>query len=115
MEAPEGLLCQVKFWDGSTSSLMYVETPLGPSIGRILDWPEAKGNGAQVTDIAYDQVGRIAATRSPLVARAAAADIVPADDSAFWSRLTYFEDGPSAWGEAMCSFIWLQRFNDTDL
>jgi RHS repeat-associated protein len=93
MEAPEGLLCQVKFWDGSTSSLMYVETPLGPSIGRILDWPEAKGNGAQVTDIAYDQVGRIAATRSPLVARAAAADIVPADDSAFWSRLTYFEDG----------------------
>ncbi|MBU3702235.1 MAG: hypothetical protein FGM58_09350, partial [Acidimicrobiia bacterium] len=32
--APEGMLCRVKFWDGSTAAVLYVDTPMGPSIGR---------------------------------------------------------------------------------
>ncbi len=91
--APEGMLCRVKFWDGSTSAFMYVDTPDGPSIGRLIDFPEAAGDGAQVSDVAYDAAGRIATTRSPLVAAAAASGVVAADDAQFWTDVTYSADG----------------------
>jgi len=92
--APNGMLCQVKFWDGSTSAVYYVDVPgLGASIGRLVDYPEAKGNGASVFDIAYDAAGRVARTRSPLVASAAASNVVGADDSQFWTALTYTPEG----------------------
>ena len=92
--APEGMLCQVKFWDGSTSAVYYVDIPgLGASIGRLVDYPEAKGNGASVLDIAYDAAGRIARTRSPLAAAAAASKVIGADDPQFWTALTYTPEG----------------------
>ena len=91
--APAGMLCQVKFWDGSTSSISYVDAPGGPSIGRIIDFPEAGSGGAEVTDLAYDAAGRIARTRSPLVAAAAAAsNVISADDEQFWGSVTYDAD-----------------------
>ena len=95
--APNGMLCQVKFWDGSTSAIYYVDIPgLGASIGRLVDFPEAKGEGASVLDIAYDGAGRIARTRSPLVGSAAASNVIGADDAQFWTELTYTPEGKVA-------------------
>lgn len=91
--APVGMLCSVTFWDGSTSTILYVDTPVGPSIGRLIDFPEAKGDGAQVVDLAYDDVGRLARTRSPLVASAAASGVIGVDDEQFWTAVTYTPTG----------------------
>ncbi len=68
--APDGLLCEVKYWDGTTSAFGYVQTPVGPQLGRIIDYANAKENGALVNDFAYDDSGRMAAMRSPGVAYA---------------------------------------------
>ena len=95
--APKDMLCQVKFWDGSTSAILYVDIPgQSPSIGRIIDFPEAKGNGASVIDFAYDAAGRIARTRSPLVALATASNLIAADDAQFWTEITYTAEGKVA-------------------
>ena len=94
--APKDMLCKVKFWDGSTSSILYVETAVGASIGRLIDFPEAAGQGASVLDIAYDGAGRLARTRSPLVASAAASSVVGVDDSKFWTEVTYTPEGKVA-------------------
>ncbi|MBU3702073.1 MAG: hypothetical protein FGM58_08520 [Acidimicrobiia bacterium] len=92
--APAGMLCQVRFWDGSTSSFSYVTLPDGSvSIGRLTDFGEAGADGAQVADVAYDASGRIARTRAPLVAVTAASTIVGVDDRQFWSEVAYRPDG----------------------
>ena len=92
--APAGMLCQVKFWDGSTSAILYVAISNGEtSIGRIVDYPEAKGDGAEVVDLAYDAAGRIARTRSSLVAAAAASNVVGVDDQEFWAEINYTPEG----------------------
>jgi len=95
--APKGMLCQVRFWDGSTSAISYVDIPgQEPSIGRITDNPEGKGDGASVFDIAYDAVGRVARTRLPLVAVAAASNVIGVDDPQFWTEVTYTPEGKVA-------------------
>lgn len=92
--APAGKLCQVKFWDGSTTAISYVASKVGePTIGRIADYPEAGGDGALVTDFSYDEVGHIAKVRSPLVASAAASNVISAEDPQFWTTATYDEQG----------------------
>ncbi len=96
VDAPKGMVCKASFWDGSTSEVFYV--PLtssdgGVSIGRIVDYPEAKGNGASVIDYGYDQAGRIATVRLPIVASAAAADVIGVDDPQFWTSVSYDESG----------------------
>ena len=92
--APTGMVCQVKFWDGSTSSVSYVTLPDGSvSIGRMVDYAEAGADGAVVSDVAYDAAGRIARTRSPLVAVAAASNLISPDDSAYWSEILYTPEG----------------------
>lgn len=92
--APKDMLCEVKFWDGSTSAILYVDIPgFGTSIGRITDFPEAKGEGASVFDLAYDGAGRVVSTRTPLVASAAASDVIDPTDSQFWTQLTYTPEG----------------------
>ncbi len=69
--APVGMLCQIKFWDGSTTAIGYVSTGGAPQIGRMADYPEAGADGAQVTDIGYDKSGLLVSSiRSPLVASA---------------------------------------------
>ena len=91
--APDGMLCSVKFWDGSTSSIFYVDSSTGPTIGRIVDFPEAKNEGAQVTDFAYDEVGRLARTRSPLVAAVAASQVIDVNSQEFWTQVEYAPNG----------------------
>lgn len=92
--APKDMICGAKFWDGSTSAVSYVQTASdGPSIGRITDFPEAGGSGALVTDFAYDDVGHIAALRSPLVASAAASNVIGVDDAQFWTAVKYDAEG----------------------
>lgn len=92
--APAGMLCEVKFWDGSSSAFSYVSLPDGSvSIGRLADYPEAGASGAQISDVAYDGAGRITRTRSPLVASAAASSIVGIDDSQFWAEVNYLPEG----------------------
>ena len=91
--APDGMLCQVKFWDGSTDAVMYVTTPAGePSIGRVIEFTGAEGD-AQVYDFAYDLAGRVSATRVPLVAAAAASGVIGVDDPQYWTSLTYDASG----------------------
>ena len=91
--APDGMVCSVKFWDGTTSAVMYVTTPAGtPSIGRIIDFAGAGGD-AKVFDFAYDAAGRISATRTPRVASAAAAGVINADDAQFLTAVTYDDTG----------------------
>ena len=92
--APKGMLCAVKFWDGSTATVSYVTLADGSvTIGRLTDFPEAGGDGASVSDCAYDALGRLARVRSPLVAAAAAANIIDANDPQFWTELTYDDSG----------------------
>lgn len=92
--APEGMLCKVSFWDGSTSTISYVGLDDGTTtIGRLTDFPEAGADGASVADVAYDRAGRITRTRSPLVAAAAASSIIGSDDPQFWSSIAYHPDG----------------------
>lgn len=68
--AGDGLICQVRFWDGSTSAFGYVSTPAGPQLGRLVDYANSS-DAPSVTDLAYDGAGRLVAVRSPLVAAAA--------------------------------------------
>ena len=92
--APAGMLCRAKFWDGSTASVLYVATASGPpTIGRLIDFPEAAGDGAQVTDLAYDDVGHITAVRSPLVASAAASGVIDMNDPQFLVTAAYEANG----------------------
>ena len=91
--APTDMVCQVRFWDGSTTALHYVETPAGTvSIGRIVDHADA-GIHASVVDIAYDAAGRIARTRSPLVASAAASGVIDPADAQYWTEVAYDDQG----------------------
>lgn len=83
IDAPEGMLCKATFWDGSQSWIGYVDTALGPQIGRFAD--NADTPGVAVDDYAYDQAGRLARQRSPLMALLQAADQAPTDDSALTS------------------------------
>jgi RHS repeat-associated protein len=93
VEAPEGMFCEIRFWDGSRSAVFYVNTPAGGvSIGRLVD-ALGTGSGAVVTDVAYDAAGRISAVRSPLVAAAAAAGIVDGTDSQFSTQIGYDDRG----------------------
>lgn len=92
--APTGMLCQITFWDGSTSAISYVSLPDGSvSIGRLADFPEAGASGAMVTDVAYDTAGRLARVRSPLVAGASASSIIGADDAQYWTEIAYTPEG----------------------
>ncbi len=68
--APEGMLCRVDFWDGSSTGFAYVSTPAGVQLGRAVDY---EGSGQpQVTDYGYDASGRLTAVRSPIAAVAVA-------------------------------------------
>ncbi len=92
--APTDLVCRVNFWDGSAASISYVSMPDGSvQIGRLVDNPDAKGSGADVTDFAYDSIGRLVNVRSPLVAAAAAAGLVPADDPTYLTTVKYDDLG----------------------
>lgn len=92
--APTGMLCQVQFWDGSTTGLFYgAQSDASPSIARVVHDLEAGAAGAEVIDIAYDSAGRLARLRTPLVAAAAAAGVVDPTDNRFWTQIVYDDGG----------------------
>jgi len=95
VDAPDGLLCTVSGWDGSTVALRYVDAGDGVQLGRVVAY-SGTGETAQVTDLAYDASGRIVAVRSPLAAAAVAAGAVDGlgdqDDRAL-TQLGYDETG----------------------
>lgn len=91
-DAPNGMLCAARFWDGSSTSLFYVDDAGTPQLARVVDLPEAGADGAQVTDIAYDAAGRLATVRSPLVASAIGAGVI-ADDTRFTTEIAYDAEG----------------------
>ena len=94
VDAPDGLLCRVLFWDGTETWLNYVETPAGVQLGRIADNPQAGGSGASVTDYAYDQVGRLARVRAPLTTAAQAAGVTgDADEAQLTTTVQYDTSG----------------------
>jgi RHS repeat-associated protein len=92
--APADHLCRVRFWDGSTSAIQYVALADGSvTIGRFAEFPELGADGAAALDIGYDAAGRIATTRMPLVARAAASGVIDPADAQYWTAVTYDGDG----------------------
>lgn len=90
IDTPDGLLCRVKFWDDSQTWVGYVDTAMGPQVGRLADNPETAG--VAVADFAYDQSGRLAANRSALTAQLQAAGQAPKDDSML-TQLQYDSNG----------------------
>ena len=106
ISAPAGMLCRVKFWDGSTSAIWYVAMPDGSAqIGRLVDHPEAKGDGASVTDLAYDSIGRIVTVRSPIVARVIAAGMADANDPSIVSTFAYDDLGRVSSATSQATFV----------
>lgn len=90
--APAGLLSGATFWDGSTVQVLYVDTPTGPQIGRLVADAQA-GSDAQVTDYAYDAAGRLSAVRAPLSAAVLAAQIPGFRADQVETHLTYDGQG----------------------
>ena len=71
---PDGLLCGALLWDGTRLAVAY-RTGADPSaarLARLVSWA-GTGATASVVDLAYDDVGRIAAVRSPLATASVAA------------------------------------------
>ena len=54
--APQGMLCQVNYWDGTNTTLWYASGQLA----RLVD------PGGQTTDLGYDGNGRLSQVRDPL-------------------------------------------------
>lgn len=90
--APTGLLCEVRYSDGTNAALFYVALADGSAtIGRLADFPSS-GEGGHV-DLGYDAAGRIARTRSPLASQAAASGIVDSADTQHWGEVSYDDRG----------------------
>ena len=75
VDAPNGQLCGVQGWDGSTTALRYVAVGEGVQLGRLVAFA-GTGETAQVTDLAYDASGRMVAVRAPLAAAAVASGAI---------------------------------------
>jgi RHS repeat-associated protein len=73
--APRGMLCQVTDWAGHVTKLAYVGIGDSVQIGRIIGRADQYQH-AEVTDLAWDRSGRIAAARQPLAAAAVASGVV---------------------------------------
>ncbi len=69
--APPNALCEVVYWDGTSTRYFYV----GKNLARIED------PGGEVTDFSYDGNGLLSKVRDPLQADAVAAGVAPNDDT----------------------------------
>jgi RHS repeat-associated protein len=81
--AAAGLLCNVAYWDGTTTTLTY------DTSGRFI---RLTNPGAIVTDFMYDTNGRLTDVRDPLTNDAIAAGI-RADDATARTQITYDSTG----------------------
>lgn len=73
--APSGMLCRVADWAGHVTELSYVGVGDSVQIARITGRADQQQH-AEVTDLAWDRSGRLAAARQPLAAAAAASGFV---------------------------------------
>jgi len=76
--APTGMLCAFTTSDGNTTNLYYI----GGNVARLVQ------PGSQITDYAYDSLGRITAMRDPLAADAVGAG-VRANDNTVSTQISY--------------------------
>jgi len=70
---PDGMLCQARYWDNTSTQIFY----LGPRLSRIVD------PGGEVQDFGYWSDGRVKYIRDPLAGDAVAAGIRVNDISTF--------------------------------
>ena len=76
VDPPIGMLCQITYWDGSTTNLYYLgDIAENRVLARIED------RGGVVTDFAYDAAGRLTKMRDPLAADLVAAGVRADDDT----------------------------------
>jgi len=93
--APDGLLCGVRSWDGTVTSLRYVTAGDSVQLGRVVAFA-GTGETAAVNDMAYDTSGRMVALRAPLAAAAVAAGAVDGlgdQDERALTQITYDDQG----------------------
>lgn len=76
VEPPIGMLCQVTYWDGSSSKLYYLGDNEATRVLARIEEP-----GGAVTDFAYDASGRLITLRDALAADVVAAGSRPNDSS----------------------------------
>ena len=97
IKAPDGLICKITYWDETEAWFGYVNhSSKGAQLARLVDFGNAGADGAKVTDLAYDNIGRVAKMRTPLVTAAqAAADKTSAqpDDDSLLTALQYDDTG----------------------
>lgn len=75
MQAPDGFLCGVQWWDDTSTEIHYVQVGGGVQIGLIVDAVTASDPGAAIgLGFGWDASGRLSALRSPLVMSAAVTD-----------------------------------------
>ena len=72
-KAPDGILCRISWWDGSTTEIGYVPAGDTKQIGLIVDAVTPAFPGSSL-GIGWDGAGRVSALRSAIVGAAASAD-----------------------------------------
>ncbi|MFM1964682.1 MAG: hypothetical protein RL134_407 [Actinomycetota bacterium] len=98
--APEAMLCQVTWWDGTSTQIHYVDAAGTPQIGLIADAVGGPGPMSEIgLGIGWDASGRLAAVRQPMANAAVASGTV---DRAATDVLTQVAYDPSGrvWGVA---------------
>ncbi len=92
--APDGMLCSISWWDGTQTQLAYVDTPTGPQVGLIADAVGGPGPMSEIgLALGWDQAGRLAAVRPPMVNAAVAAGLVARDAVDVLAQITYDDQG----------------------
>lgn len=87
VEPPIGMLCQVTYWDGTSTNLYYLGSNEATRVLARIEDP-----GGAVTDFAYDESGRITTLRDALAADVVAAGGRP-DDSSTRTEVSYDASG----------------------
>lgn len=93
-QAPDGYLCQLRWWDDTTSDIHYVKVGDGFQIGLIVDAVTPTDPAAALAlGFGWDASGRLSALRSPLVTAAAAADASLRDRLDVLTQIEYDANG----------------------
>jgi YD repeat-containing protein len=93
-QAPDGFLCQVRWWDSTSTDIHYVKVRDAVQIGLVVDAvSEADPDAALGLGFGWDASGRLSALRSPLVTGAAAADTSLRDRLDLLTQIEYDPQG----------------------
>ncbi len=91
--APEGMLCRISWWDGSTTEFGYVPAgDKGTQIGLIVDAVTPDFPGTSL-GIGWDAAGRVSTLRSAIVGAAAAADSSLRGATDLLTQIAYDDQG----------------------